>query len=394
MPFARRLPVALVVVGLPVLFASGVRADDKPAAAAPPPPAVTIEVAKSAPVPMTLEYSARTAGYREVEVRAQVSGILQRRTYEEGRPVKAGQVLFRIDPRPYQAALGQAQGSLAQAQARYRQTDRDLRRIRELQKKGFASESELDRYISNFEQAKADVEAARANVQAKQIDLNYTTVTAPISGMASKEVRSEGSLVAAADPNSSLMTKLTQLDPVYVNFAYPDTEAARLRDGVQSGKLSLPSGGKLAAELRFGDGSKYPIDGVVDFTDSFVNTGTGTVNARAVVPNPDNQLIPGQFVRVLIKGITRKAAVTVPERALAQGPRGTFVYVVDKDGFARVRQVTTNQTVNGRWIIDAGVDDGDHVIVEGIPKVRPDQPVKASEAAPQAPAPQPAQAQS
>lgn len=394
MPFARRLPVALVVVGLPVLFASGVRADDRPAAAAPPPPAVTIEVAKSAPVPMTLEYSARTAGYREVEVRAQVSGILQRRTYEEGRPVKAGQVLFRIDPRPYQAALGQAQGSLAQAQARYRQTDRDLRRIRELQKKGFASESELDRYISNFEQAKADVEAARANVQAKQIDLNYTTVTAPISGMASKEVRSEGSLVAAADPNSSLLTKLTQLDPVYVNFAYPDTEAARLRDGVQSGKLSLPSGGKLAAELRFGDGSKYPIDGVVDFTDSFVNTGTGTVNARAVVPNPDNQLIPGQFVRVLIKGITRKAAVTVPERALAQGPRGTFVYVVDKDGFARVRQVTTNQTVNGRWIIDAGVDDGDHVIVEGIPKVRPDQPVKASEAAPQAPAPQPAQAQS
>lgn len=394
MPFARRLPVALVVVGLPVLFASGVRADDKPAAAAPPPPAVTIEVAKSAPVPMTLEYSARTAGYREVEVRAQVSGILQRRTYEEGRPVKAGQVLFRIDPRPYQAALGQAQGSLAQAQARYRQTDRDLRRIRELQKKGFASESELDRYISNFEQAKADVEAARANVQAKQIDLNYTTVTAPISGMASKEVRSEGSLVAAADTNSSLLTKLTQLDPVYVNFAYPDTEAARLRDGVQSGKLSLPSGGKLAAELRFGDGSKYPIDGVVDFTDSFVNTGTGTVNARAVVPNPDNQLIPGQFVRVLIKGITRKAAVTVPERALAQGPRGTFVYVVDKDGFARVRQVTTNQTVNGRWIIDAGVDDGDHVIVEGIPKVRPDQPVKASEAAPQAPAPQPAQAQS
>lgn len=152
---------------------------------------MTIEVAKSAPVPMTLEYSARTAGYREVEVRAQVSGILQRRTYEEGRPVKAGQVLFRIDPRPYQAALGQAQGSLAQAQARYRQTDRDLRRIRELQKKGFASESELDRYISNFEQAKADVEAARANVQAKQIDLNYTTVTAPISGMASKEVRSK-----------------------------------------------------------------------------------------------------------------------------------------------------------------------------------------------------------
>lgn len=394
MLFARRLPVAIAVIGLPALFATALQAEDKPATAAPPPPAVSVEVAKSAPVPVTLEYAARTAGYREVEVRAQVSGILQRRTYEEGRPVKSGQVLFRIDPRPYQAALGQAKGSLAQAQARYRQTERDLKRIRELQKKGFASESELDRYISDFEQAKADVEAAKANVDAKQIDLNYTTVTAPISGMASKETRSEGSLVAANDPNSSLLTKLTQLDPVYVNFAYPDTEAARLRDGVQSGKLSLPADGKLSAELRFGDGSKYPVEGVVDFTDSFVNTGTGTVNARAVVPNPQNQLIPGQFVRVLIKGITRKDAVTLPERALAQGPRGTFVYVVDKDGFARVRQVSTSQTVGGRWIIDSGVDDGDRVIVDGVIKVRPDQPVRVVEGGAQEPAAKPAQTQS
>ncbi|WP_152220357.1 efflux RND transporter periplasmic adaptor subunit [Pseudomonas sp. SCB32] len=394
MQFVRRLPVALAVFGLPALFATVLQAEDKPATTAPPPPPVTIEVAKTSVVPVTLEYAARTAGYREVEVRAQVSGILQRRTYEEGRPVKEGQVLFRIDPRPYQAALGQAQGALAQAQARYRQTDRDLIRIRELQKKGFASESELDRYISNFEQAKADVEAARANVQAKQIDLNYTTVTAPISGMASKEVRSEGSLVAAADPGSSLLTKLTQLDPVYVNFAYPDTEAARLRDGVQSGRLSLPADGKLSAELHFGDGSQYPIDGVVDFTDSFVNTGTGTVNARAVVPNPKNQLIPGQFVRVLVKGITRKNAVTLPERALAQGPRGTFVYVVDKDGLARVRQVTTSQTVNGRWIIEAGVDAGDKVIVDGLIKVRPDQPVKPVEGGAQQPASNTAQSQS
>lgn len=387
MLFARRLPVVLAVIGLPVLFATVSQAEDKPAAAAaPPPPPVTVEVAKSGPVPLTFEYAARTAGYREVEVRAQVSGILQRRTYEEGRPVQQGQVLFRIDPRPYQAALGQAKGALAQAQARYRQTERDLKRIRELQKKGFASESELDRYVSDFEQAKADVEAARANVDAKQIDLNYTTVTAPISGMASKEIRSEGSLVAANDPGSSLLTKLTQLDPVYVNFAYPDTAAASLNDGIKSGRLIMPKDGKLSAELRFGDGSKYPIEGVVDFTDSFVNTGTGTVNARAVVPNPRNLLIPGQFVRVLIKGVTRKDSVTLPERALSQGPRGTFVYVVDKDGFARVRQVTTGQTVGGRWIIESGVDDGDRVIIDGVLKVRPDQPVRVVEGGAQEPA--------
>ncbi|SDO82882.1 efflux RND transporter periplasmic adaptor subunit [Pseudomonas jinjuensis] len=376
MQSVRRLPVALAIVGLSLLSGPVLRAAEQPGGGAPPAPPVTVETVKAEELPVEIEYSARTAGFREVEVRAQVSGILQKRTYEEGRPVKQGQQLFLIDQRPYQAALAQAKGSLAQTMARYRQTDRDLRRIRELQKKGYASESELDRYISAFEQAKADVEAAKANVEAKQIDFNYTTVIAPISGVASKETRSEGSLVVASDPNSSLLTKLTQLDPVYVNFAVPDTDAARLNAGVKSGQLKLPADGKLSTDIYFGDGTKYPLSGVVDFTDSFVNTGTGTVNARAVVPNPEQQLIPGQFVRVTIKGLTRENALTIPERALAQGPRGTFVYVVDKDGFARMRQVAAPQTVKGRWVIDSGLDVGDRVIVDGLPKVRPDQPVK------------------
>ncbi|MCY1436612.1 Efflux pump periplasmic linker BepD [compost metagenome] len=210
---------------------------------------------------------------------------------------------------------------------------------------------------------------------------------APISGVASKETRSEGSLVVASDPNSSLLTKLTQLDPVYVNFAVPDTDVTQLNEGVKSGRLQLPPDGKLSTEIRFGDGTQYPINGVVDFTDSFVNSGTGTVNARAVVPNPDRQLIPGQFVRVTVKGLTRKDGITIPERALAQGPRGTFVYVVDKDGFARVRQVAAPLMVGGRWVVDSGIDAGDRVIVDGLPKVRPDQPVKIVETPAQAGAP-------
>lgn len=379
MLLARRLPSVLKVFALSTALGQYALAAEAPVAA-PPAPEVTVETVSVAPFPLELEYAGRTAGYREVEVRAQVSGILQQRTYDEGSRVKQGQILFRIDPRSYQAALGQAKGALAQAEARYRQTGRDLKRIRELEKKGYASESELDNAISNFEQSKANVEAAKAEVQAKQIDLDYTTVEAPISGMTSKETRSEGSLVAANDPNTSLLTQLTQLDPLYVNFAYPDTEAERLRDGVQSGELVLPADGKLFAVLKFGDGSAYPLEGRVDFTDSFVNTGTGTVSARAVVPNPEQKLLPGQFVRVLIKGISRPNAVTVPERALAQGPRGTFVYVVDDQGMARVRQVATGQTSGGRWVIESGVAAGDRVIVEGLPKVRPDQPVKAVEA--------------
>ncbi|WP_153020628.1 efflux RND transporter periplasmic adaptor subunit [Pseudomonas sp. BMS12] len=340
-----------------------------------PPPEVVVEEAKTETVPLELEYAARTAGYREVQVRAQVSGILQERTYQEGSQVKQGQVLFRIDPRPYEAALGRAKGALAQEQARYRQTERDLKRIRELQKKGFASESELDNAISNFEQSKANIEAAKAEVQAKQIDLDYTTVKAPISGITSKETVSEGSLMVAGDPNASLLTQITQLDPIYVNFAAADRDVERVRAGLLSGNL-LREGYHASAVIKFGDGSTYPLEGKVDFTDSLVDRSTGTVSARAVVPNPEQSLLPGQFVRVLIKGINKPNAITVPERAVSQSPNGTFVFIVDDQGLARMRPVTTAQTSGGRWVVDSGLSAGDRVIVEGLPKVHADAPVK------------------
>lgn len=347
--------------------------------AAMPPPDVVVEVAKVESLPIVLEYAARTAGFREVEVRAQVSGILQERTYLEGSSVKQGQVLFRIDARPYQAALARAKGALAQEQARYRQTERDLRRIRELQKKGFASESELDNAISNFEQSKANIEAAQAEVQSKQIDLDYTTVKAPISGITRKETVSEGSLVVAGDPNASLLTNITQLDPIYVNFAAPDRDVERVRSGLKDGTLIAPASGHMSIDILFGDGSSYPLEGTVDFTDSLVDRGTGTVSARAVVPNPDQKLLPGQFIRVRVKGITKPNAVTVPERAISQGPKGTFVYIVDDQSMARIRPVTTAHTAQGRWVVESGISGGDRVIVEGLPKVRPNAPVKVSD---------------
>ena len=375
MLFSRHFPVTLGAL----LFAS--LAPALQAADAPPAPEVVVETVKVEALPLELEYSARTAGYREVQVRAQVSGILQERTYLEGSQVKQGQVMFRIDPRTYQAALSRAKGALAQEQARYRQTDRDLKRIRELQKKGFASESELDRYISNFEQSKANLEAAQANVQAKQIDLEYTTVEAPISGITSKEAVSEGSLMVASDPNASLLTQITQLDPIYVNYAYADREASRLREAVQNGTVQLPADQKLNAEVLFGDGSVYPLPGKVDFTDSLIDKGTGTVSARAIVPNPEQSLLPGQFVRVRISGITRPNSITVPEQALAQSPQGNLVFVVDEAGIARARPVDTEFTVKGRWVIRSGIKAGDRVIVEGLIRVRPDQPVKVIEPA-------------
>jgi membrane fusion protein (multidrug efflux system) len=373
MSFVHQLPRVLGVLAFASLMSVAQAAD------APPAPEVLVETAKVAPLPLELEYSARTAGFREVQVRAQVSGILQERTYLEGSQVKQGQVMFRIDPRTYQAALARAKGALAQEQARYRQTERDLRRIRELQKKGFASESELDNAISNFEQSKANIQAAEAEVQSKQIDLDYTTVKAPISGITSRETVSEGSLMVAGDPNASLLTNITQLDPIFVNFAAPDTDVAVVRSGLNSGALTLPEDQQMSVEIKFGDGSVYPLAGKVDFTGSLIDRSTSTVSARAVVPNPEQKLLPGQFVRVVVKGITLPSAITVPERAVAQGPRGTFVYVVDDQSIARMRQVSTGRTAQGRWVIESGISAGDRVIVEGLPKVRPDTLVKVAE---------------
>ena len=375
---ARSHALALTTLTLGVLLTPALQAAETTQQM--PPPEVVVETVKVESLPLQFEYPARTAGYREVQVRAQVSGILQERTYQEGSQVKQGQVLFRIDPRPYQAALARAKGVLAQEQARYRQTERDLKRIRELQGKGFASESELDNAISNFEQSKANIEAAQAEVQSKQIDLDYTTVEAPISGITSKETVSEGSLMVAGDPSASLLTNITQLDPIYVNFALPDREDARIRQALADGTLVRDSE-QYVAQIRFGDGSTYPLEGKVDFTDSLIDRSTGTVSARAVVPNPDQALLPGQFVRVLLKGISKPNAITVPERAIGQGPNGTYVYVVDEQGMARVRPVTTAHTADGRWAVDSGLAAGERIIVEGLPKVRPNTPVKVVDAA-------------
>ena len=378
MPLDRGLPFALAI--LATFTCSSALAS--PAAATPPPAQVLVEQTKLEDLAFYLEYPGRTAGYREVQVRAQVSGILQQRSYQEGSQVKQGQVLFSIDPRTYQAALARAKGALAQEQARYRQTERDLRRIRELQKKGFASESELDNAISNFEQSKANIEAAKAEVQSKQIDLDYTTVEAPISGITSKEAVSEGSLIVANDPNSSLLTQITQLDPIYVNYAYADREASRLREDVQNGVVRLPEDNQLTAEIIFGDGSVYAQKGKVDFTDSLVDKGTGTVSARAIVPNTEQALLPGQFVRIRISGMVRPNSITVPEKALAQSPAGNFVYVVDEQGLAQPRPVDTDMINKGRWVIPSGLKEGERVIVDGLIRVRPKQPVQVVDALP------------
>lgn len=322
------------------------------------PAVVNVFEVKAGDVPLVFEYAGRTSGSREVEIRARVSGILLKRSYIEGQAVKQGDVLFEIDPAPFQVALNQAQ-------ARFSQATNDWSRAQKLFKVQALSARERDQARSTFEQTRAEVENARIN-------LGYTTVTAPISGVTSHEDMSEGSLVNA---DSSLLTRLTQLDPMYVNFSAPDSEVLDLRHMVATGEAQMPEDGILRAEVRLGNGSIYAYEGEVNFTDSIIDPQTGTVSNRAVMPNPENILMPGQFVRVVVKGISRVNAIAIPDRAILQGPQGPFVYVVSESGTAQMRPVKLGLVNNNLRLIENGLQQGDKVIIEGMIKVRPDAPV-------------------
>lgn len=330
-----------------------------PAPPAPPPPAVSVLEIRPQDMPVTYEYAGRTAGSLEVEVRPRVGGILEKRLYEEGSWVKKGQKLFRINSQNYQATQSQAKARFAQAKS-------DWTRAKALLAEKAISPREYDTARFAYEQLKAEVESADINV-------GYTTVIAPVSGVTSKESLSEGSLLKADD---SLLTRITRLNPLYVEFAYPDSDAVEQRKMLASGKLALPEDRKLTAEMRFGDGNVYEKQGNVNFTDSFVDTETGTVQARATFANPELSIMPGQFVKLVVKGFTRTNAIVIPDRAVLQGPQGTFVYLIGKENKASVRPVTLGPVEDNQRIIEKGLETGDKVIVEGMIKVKPDMPVK------------------
>ena len=261
-----------------------------------------------------------------------------------------------------------------------RQAERDWARVSALFAENAISARERDTSQSTLDLARANLAAASTDVEAARIDLSYTRVEAPVSGITSLEVRSEGSLVGPGTADS-LLTRITQLDPLYVNFSYPDTDALRQRQLLASGELTMVGGERLAAELRFGDGTVYGQQGHISFTDSSIDPATGTVRARAVFPNPDASILPGQFVRIVPKGLVRQAAMVVPQAAVMQGPQGTFVYLVGDDSKAKVQPVRPGSTIGAEWLIEEGLKPGDQVIVDGVIKVRPGAPVKP--AAPQ-----------
>lgn len=345
-----------------------------------PPPEVSVVTVRPHAVPVSYDYVGQTAGSREVEVRARVTGILLSRNFREGAAVKAGQSLFTIDPAPFKVALARAEADLAAARARGEQAERDAARLKPLYADKAVSQKDYDDAESAAAIAAADVQAARARVAQARLDLGYTRVESPLSGVASRALPSDGTLVSG--PNV-LLTTVIQVDPMWVNFGIPDNVQARLRKEIDAGRLVLPKDGAMQVELRLADGTPYPHAGRLDFSDVRVSPMTGTQEARAAFPNPDGTLRPGQFVRVLLKGAVLAQAVTVPQRAVLEGPQGKFVYVVGPHGQAEARPIEAGEWTGESWVITSGLEAGDRVIVDGVMKIGPGAPVKvAGEAAP------------
>jgi membrane fusion protein (multidrug efflux system) len=350
-----------------------------------PPAVVAVQEVVLKTIPVEFEYPAQTAGSREVEVRARVSGILLKRNYEEGAAVRVGQSLFTLDSAPYEAAVARAEADVSAADARYAQANRNTKRTKPLYEAKAASQKDYDDAVSAEEVAAADLKAARARMADARLNLNYTKVESPATGLTSRALKSEGTLVSGPDV---LLTTVSQVDPIYVNFGLSESEQVRLRQDAAAGKLTLPKDGRFEVTIKFEDGRVYARPGRLAFTDVRVNNQTGTSDARAEIPNPAGEVRPGQFVRALLKGAVRPDAITVPQRAVMEGPQGKIVYVVGAESKAEPRPVVVGEWTGGNdVIILSGLKAGDKVIVDGLMKVFPGGPVQVGD--PKGPSPQP-----
>jgi len=316
-------------------------------------------------LPMSYEYVGQTAGSRDVEVRARVAGIVLKRNFAEGGAVRQGQSLYTIDPAPFQVALAKADADVASAEARLAQATRTLARLKPLSEARAVSQRDADDAASAEAVARADLKSAQARRAEAVLNLGYTKVAAPITGAVGRSLISEGTLVAGP---STLLTTLTQTNPVKVRFGIAETDQLRWRTEVAAGQLQLPPHEAFTVELKLADGSVYPRKGKLLFSDTRVSGSTGTVEAEAEVPNPDGLLKPGQFVRVRLTGATMPQALVVPTRAVLEGPQGKFVYVA-AGGKASPKPVQVGEQVGDGWVINGGLAAGDQVIVDGMARI-------------------------
>jgi membrane fusion protein (multidrug efflux system) len=322
------------------------------------------------PVSLVTELPGRTVPFRIAEVRPQVNGVILKRLFTEGSPVKAGQQLYLIDPAPFEASLLSAQAALARAQATATSTRLLAQRYKPLAEARAVSQQDYDNAVASQDQAAADVASAKAALDTARINLAYTKVLAPISGRTGRSSVTEGALVAANQATALLV--IQQLDPIYVDVTQASTVLLRLQRAFEAGKLKKAGESQAEAKLLLEDGTPYAERGTLQFSEVTVDSGTGSVTLRAVFPNPKNTLLPGMFVREQLEEGVAERGLLVPQRAVAHNPRGeATVTVVDAENKPMNRVIKTERAIGDQWLVSDGVAAGDKIIVLGIQGVQP-----------------------
>ena len=328
----------------------------------PAPLEVTTITIEPRDVPVTAEYIAQTQSSQAVNIQARVSGFLDKRVYTEGAVVKAGQVLFRMDPKPFQAQVDAAAAAMQRNQASLEVATANLKRTEPLAQQNALSQKDLDDAKGQYEQAGAAVAQSKAQLDSAKLDRSYTIITSPVDGVTSYAAVAEGSYVS---PQNSQLTTVSVLSPMWVNFSLSENEIQRIEGEIKAGRLRLPPDREMVVEIEQGDGSLFPFQGRITFADPSYNAQTGTFLIRATVNNPKGTLRPNQYVRARLKGAVRPAAILVPQRAVQQGGKGHFVWVVSKEGKAELRPVVVGDWLQESWFVSEGLHAGDRLVVDG-----------------------------
>lgn len=378
LPAAAVLAIALVLAGCDKGQADGGQAGHGSAA-----PQVTVLTIQPKPVPVTAELAGRTTAFQIAEVRPQVTGIVKARAFTEGSEVKAGQVLYQVDSASYEAALESARATLAKAEANLTTTKLKAGRYDELAGIDAVSKQARDDAQAALKQAQAEVAAAQAAVRTAQIELNYTRVSAPIAGRIGRSAVTPGALVTANQ--ATALATVQQLDPIYVDVTQTSAELLRLQRDLNEGRLKhadVSAGdGQAKVKLVLEDGSTYPLEGKLQFSELSVDTTSGSVTLRAVFPNPKRQLLPGMYVRAIVEKGVSEQGILVPQAAVSRDAKGNATaMVLGTDGKVQARTLQTTQSVGEQWLVSSGLKAGDKVIVDGLQKVQPGAPAQGVEA--------------
>jgi membrane fusion protein (multidrug efflux system) len=349
---------------------------------APQAPEVSVVTVRKASVPVVTELPGRTSAFLVAQVRGRVDGIVLKREFKEGADVKAGQRLYQIDPAPFRAALDSALGTLQKSQANLAAQNALEERYKQLVAGNAVSKQDYDNAVSTKGQAAADVVFGKAAVQTAKINLGYTDVVAPITGRVGLSIITEGAFVQASA--ATLMTTIQQIDPIYVDLNQSSVQSLQLRRDIASGKVKVNGPDQAKVTVFLEDGTQYPVQGTLQFSDITVDQNTGSVTVRAIVPNPNSVLLPGMFVRARVDEGVDDNALLVPQTAVTHNPQGqATTLVVGTDNKVALRTIQATRTVGANWVVDGGLKEGEKVIVSGVQKVQPGALVRAVESTPQ-----------